>query len=160
MNCRAYRKKLMKIKYIEDFCNGCGDKKLIVQKTLKLCIGCNQKRLTKRYQESRKKKISNHEKADKTKLQSFYREVWDSHQPTCYETGQPLWNYRSWHVHHVLHKEDYPNLAFNHDVCVLLTLEMHSLWHTIAPSDRPRLLPKTYQKYLDLCKQYEVQAEF
>lgn len=150
----------MKINYKEGICSQCNEYKLIIQKSLNLCTSCNQKRLTKKYHENRKKKVNNGQKADKTKLQSFYREVWDRNPPFCYETGQPLWNFKSWHIHHVLHKEDYPELAFNHDTCVLLTLEMHSTWHTIAPSDRAKYMPKTYTKYLSLCETYGVQAEF
>lgn len=148
----------MKISYKRGSCSECErDDVLIVQKSLKLCSFCNAKRLTKRYNEKRKDKVTAGEKADKTKLVKFYKEVWDRNPPLCYETGERLWNYNKWHVHHVLEKQDYPHLAFDHDVCVLLTLEQHSLWHSIAPSDRPKKMPKTFKKYLDLCHEHDLE---
>lgn len=151
----------MKITYKYGICSNCNEPdKLIVQKSLRLCQGCNQRRLTKRYREKRQTKVLSNEKADKTKLTSFYREVWDENPHFCYESGDPLYKFKSWHVHHILHKEDFPELAFNHDICVLLTLEMHSMWHTIAPSDRPKKMPKTYKRYLELCQQYGFEPKF
>jgi hypothetical protein len=151
----------MRIKYNKGTCAECKEPdKLIVQKSLHICQSCNQKRLTKRYREKRQTKVQSNEKADKTKLTSFYREVWDANPPLCFETGDRLWTFRNWNVHHILHKEDFPELAFNHDICVLLTLEMHSKWHTIAPSDRPKMMPKTYRRYLELCEQYGLEPKF
>jgi 5-methylcytosine-specific restriction endonuclease McrA len=127
-----------------------------VQKSLGLIAPCNQKRLTKRYQEKRKQKIKQGKKADKNKLEDYYRKVWDANDHVCFETDEPLYKFHKWHVHHVLHKEDYPELAFNLDVAVLLSLEKHMLWHDLAPSDRPKKMPKTYSKYLELCKNYNI----
>jgi hypothetical protein len=142
----------LKIKYKEGICNECGETKLIVQKSLGLCTRCNQRRLTKRYNENRKKK---QEPEYEAKLNKFYRDVWDNNTPVCYESGSPLFRYHKWHVHHILDKQHYPNHIFNHDVCVLLSLEKHSLWHTLAPSDRKTQMPKTYQRYLELLKKYD-----
>lgn len=147
----------MRIKYEEGICSECGLPKLITQKSLCLCTGCNQKRLTKRYNENKKKRYTDGRKADKEKLQTFYRQVWDSMEGKhiCYESSSQLWKFNKWHVHHVLDKESYPDLAFNIDVCVLLTLEQHALWHNLAPSDRRKKMPKTYSKYLELLKKYD-----
>lgn len=149
----------MKITYKYGACNGeCGrDHVLIVHKSLSLCMNCNQKRLSKKWRESRSKKVTKGEKADKGKLQDFYREVWDRNPHVCYESGEALHRYFSWHVHHVLHKEDHPALAFNPDVCVLLSLLEHSRWHTMAKSDRARRMPKTWAKYLELCETYNLE---
>lgn len=148
----------MKISYKYGSCSGdCGrDNVLIIQKSLGLCAWCNQKRLTKKYQERRKARIDAGQKADKTKLEKYYRQVWDQNEHVCYETAEPLYKFHKWHVHHVLHKEDHPTLAFNLDVSVLLSLEAHMRWHDMAKSDRPVKMPKTWAKYLDLCKQYNV----
>lgn len=146
----------MQIKYKYGYCNACGDWKLIIHKSLHLCFTCNEKRKTKKYAERRKKRVGEGQKADKAALTKFYREVWDRHtEHKCYESGERLWVYRKWHVHHLLHKEDYPELAFNHDICILLSLEQHALWHTISPSDRKLKMPKTYAKYLEILKKYD-----
>jgi hypothetical protein len=147
----------MKIKYKYGECGcGCGREGLIIHKGLKLISGCYQKHLSKKYAERRRKRVNSGEKADKSKLSSFYKQVWDSQYHVCFETNEPLFTYHKWHVHHVLHKEDYPELAFNKDICVLLTLEQHSTWHQLAKSDRARKMPRTWSRYLQLCETYNL----
>ena len=149
----------MKITYKKGTCKGdCGKSDvLLVHKSLGLCQFCDMKRKMKKYAEKRKERVKTGEKADKNKLQRFYKTVWEKSEPYCYETGERLWRYHSWHVHHVLHKEDYPLLAFNEDICVLLTLEQHMKWHDLAKSDRPRFMPRTWAKYLELCNKYNIE---
>jgi hypothetical protein len=142
----------MKINYKEGLCSECGDIKLIVQKSLSLCTKCNNRRLTKRYSENRKKKQQPEQDA---RLNKFYREFWDSREHISFESASPLFTYHKWYVHHVLDKKDYPELMFNQDICVLLTLEEHHSWHSIAFSDRKKKLPKTYKRYLELLKKYD-----
>lgn len=145
----------MKISYKKGTCKGdCGrEDVLIVNKSLCLCQWCNQKRLVKRYNENRNKKVKNGTKARVP--ESFYKKVWNNQPHFCYETGEPLYTYRNWHVHHVLHKEDYPEHALNPDVCVLLSLDVHATWHNLAPSDRPKYMPKTYKRYIELLIKYD-----
>lgn len=145
----------MKINYKIGICADCGREKLIAHKSLKLCWLCNQVRLSKRYAERRKQKIKDGVKADKSKLNSYYKKIWDLREHRCYESGEPLFKFHKALVHHVLHKEDYPALAFNEDVSVLLTWELHSQWHSMAKSDRPRKMPKTWARYLELLKKYD-----
>jgi len=145
----------MKINYKYGICSDCGRESLIVQKALCLCQFCNSKRLTKKYAENRKKKV---EKGTKASVPDrFYKMVWAMNDHVCYETGEPLYTYHKALVHHVLHKEDYPELALKLDVCVLLTWQAHSNWHTMAKSDRKDKMPKTWAKYLELCKQYNLE---
>jgi hypothetical protein len=150
----------MKISYKRGTCQGeCGrEDVLIVQKTLKLCQFCNQKRLTKRYNQKRNLKVKQGEKAKVP--ESYYKKVWAANPKVCFESGQPLYSYKNWHVHHCLHKEDYPHYALYDDVCVLLSLEYHALWHALAPSDRQRRMPNTHKRYIELCIKYSLEPEF
>ena len=134
---------------------GCGKYGLIVQKSLGLIASCNQKRLVKKYQERRKQKVKEGKKAQVP--ERYYKMVWAMNDPVCFETGVPLYHYHKWHVHHLLHKEDYPELALKTDISVLLSLEMHMQWHQLAKSDREKKMPKTWAKYVEICKKYNIE---
>lgn len=115
---------------------------------------CNNKAAAKRSFE-RKKANVNKNKEFTDKLKGFYKIAWDSiPNKVCYETGVPIYTFNKWHIHHVLEKKYYPEHIFNTDVCILLTLEMHALWHSIAPSDRSIKMPKTWAKYNELLNKY------
>lgn len=81
----------------------------------KLCMSCYIKGRNKVYQERHKKKISENKTLDKTKLQEFYKEYWNTHEPrTCYECGQQLYKFKSWHILHIIPKRLYKN--YNVDI--------------------------------------------
>lgn len=139
-------------KYKTGVCKGCGKEKLIVVKSKKLCYYCNIKASIQRTKE---RKIKKGTYLDYDKLGTFYREFYEQH-PTkrCYESDRYIRNGKHWNVHHVLEKRQYPEHIFNSDVCVLLTLELHSLWHTLSDEDRAIKMPKTYNRYLELLDKY------
>lgn len=89
-------------------------------------------------------------------LEPFYKAVWEMLPHVCYETGQQLYNYHNYHVHHLLEKKYYPAYKLNHDVCVLLTLEQHSRWHTLPPSELEAKMPKCWAKLQELKQKYNL----
>lgn len=146
----------MRIKYKEGICSRCNKPKLIVNKSKKLCLYCNN---TVRLQRSLAKQKLKKQYVATDKMEDFYKTFWKSQpEKRCFETGQQIYKYNKWHIHHILHKNIYPEHTLNPDVCVLLTLEMHSLWHTIAESDRKKLMPHTYNRFLELKHKYYEQS--
>lgn len=142
----------MQIKYKSDVCKSCGKRRLIVIKSKKLCYYCNEKRKIQKTKERLLKKGITKKYEE---LNIFYKKVWDSTNPKiCYETGVKILRYKKWHIHHVLEKSKYPEHIFNPSVCVLLTLQQHSLWHTLNNEQRQKQMPKTYNKFIELKKQY------
>lgn len=147
----------MQIKYNKGICAKCGKDKVIVNKSKKLCLWCNSMAAKARTIARQAKRIATGKQVDKNALKSFYHQFWKAqHEHICFESGERLFTFRNWHIHHVLHKEDYPEHANNMDVCILLTLEFHALWHSLAPSDRAKKMPKTYERYLQLKQKYEL----
>lgn len=138
----------MQIKYKKGICAACGKEKLITQKSKKLCYYCQAKASAKR---SIERKIKQGKFIDKSALLKFYESFYNKQpEKICFETGVPIPNFRIWNVHHVLEKHKYPEYTFNEDVCVLLTLEQHSLWHGLNDSDKQIKMPKTWKKYQQL----------
>lgn len=92
---------------------------------------------------------------DSSKLTKFYKDFYIKHQTKCcFETDEFIGNYRSWNCHHLLEKKKYPQYALLDDICVLLTLEMHSLWHSLNDEDKAKKMPKTYAQYLLIKNKY------
>lgn len=115
---------------------------------------CNAKAGAKRTAQRKKIKTVKNKEFSKA-LDTFYKIVWDNTPlKVCYETNDTLYAFNKWHVHHVLEKKYYPEHVLNQDVCVLLSLEAHALWHGLAPSDRQKKMPKTWAKYIELIKNY------
>lgn len=145
----------MQVKLKQGICSSCGKDKLIINKSKKLCFICNNKASMARQALRKAKRIADGKAVDLTKMARFYKTFWrNSKQHVCFETGEPLYVYRAWHVHHLLEKKDYPHLAYNEDICVLLTLNQHALWHSLTDEDRAIKMPKTYAKYLQLKQKY------
>jgi hypothetical protein len=142
------------VTYKKGICNNCGKEKLIVIKSRKLCYICSAKVSAQRTYERKLKKGT---LLDYSKLKQFYADFYNNH-PTqiCFETGVKIYNGKHFNVHHVLEKKDYPEHMFNTDICVLLTLEAHSLWHSLSNIDRQLKMPKTYCKLLELKKKYNI----
>jgi len=139
-------------KYKTGVCKGCGKEKLIIVKSKSLCYYCKIKASAQRTKE---RKIKKGTSLDYGKLATFYREFYERH-PTrkCFESGRFIYDGKHWNVHHCLEKKRYPEHIFNPDVCVLLTLQLHSLWHTLSEEDRKIKMPKTYTRYLELLEKY------
>lgn len=145
----------MRIKYKNDICSGCSKDRLIVNKSKKLCLFCNQKASVERSRIRRKERIAQGKELDKSKLARFYKKFYEEHPTkTCFETNEPITNYRSWNCHHLLEKRHYPQYAFLNDICVLLTLEMHALWHSLDEQNRCEKMPKTYKQYMTIKEKY------
>lgn len=144
----------MQQKFKEGVCKQCNKLKLITNKSKQLCLHCNQIQSLKRTLARRNLKIQAGKVVDLSKMAKFYKEFWAVTPHYCFETNQPLYTYRAWHVHHLLEKKDYPQYALNNDVCVLLTLQQHALWHSLTDSDRAIKMPKTYKKYLEIKQKY------
>ena len=145
----------MQIKYLKGICKRCNKEKIIINKSKKLCLYCNQKASIERSQLRKKERIKQGKDVDKSKLTKFYKDFYENHPTrTCFETNEPIVYYRSWNCHHLLEKKDYPQYAFIDEICVLLTLEMHALWHSLLEEDRPIKMPKTYKQYLLIKNKY------
>lgn len=147
----------IKIKYKLGICKGgCSTtEKIIYNKSKGLCYYCNVKAMVKRQNDRRKMKIEKGLALDSNKLQSFYKSFYKQH-PTkrCFETNEEILYFKSWNCHHLLEKHKYPHLAYNVDICVLLTLEQHRLWHDIDDEKRKELMPKTYEQYCKIKNKY------
>lgn len=145
----------MRIKVKIAVCSGCDLEKKIYNKGKNLCITCNTKRLQKQSRERQKKKIEQGKALDYTKLNKFYKYFWDlQNEKVCYETGEKLYTFNKWHVHHLLEKNNFMEAAYDVDNCVLLTLQQHSLWHGLSDKERQEQMPKTYDRYLKIKEKY------
>jgi 5-methylcytosine-specific restriction endonuclease McrA len=144
----------MIIKYKEGICAGCGETKIIYNKSKKLCPRCNTIRLVNQSKLRMEKKVKEGKALDYNRLNKFYKEVWDSQNKVCWESGEKLYTFHKWHIHHLLEKDKHPEAAFDIDNCVLLTLEQHSLWHHLTDKRREMLMPNTYTKYLHIKEKY------
>lgn len=145
----------MNIKYKEDICWGCNLPKLITQKSLHLCTSCNNKRLSKSYRERLKKRIKEGKITDKQRLSRFFKKYWSKYKEhVCFESGEKLYYYSSWHLHHLIEKGPHPELAYKEDNIVYLTLQYHSLWHSSTDEQKKKLMPKTYKRYLEIKLKY------
>lgn len=145
----------MKIKYKTGICSGCGKDKLITNKSKNLCTFCNQNRLQKKSKERYNKKVQEGKAIDYKKLDQFYLDFWNAQkEKICYETQQPITTFNKWHIHHLLEKDKHIEYAYNFDNCVLLTLEQHHLWHGLCMEDKAKLMPRTYQKYMEIKEKY------
>lgn len=139
-------------------CKRCGNNKIIINKSKGLCLYCNNLASIKRSRERRLIRIQKGLVVDLNKVNKFYKKFWDSQTiKNCYETDVPLYTYNKWHVHHVLPKKQYPQYVYNLDICVLLSLQQHDLWHKLTDKDREIKMPKTYSKYLELKQKYNIQ---
>lgn len=141
--------------YQKGDCSKCGRNRLIANKSKKLCVFCNKLASIERTKERKKKLIEQGKAIDYDKLNDFYLDFWNSfEEKKCFETGENLYQFNKWHIHHILEKRDYPQHALNEDVCVLLSLEQHSLWHSLSEERKKALMPKTYKRYLELIEKY------
>lgn len=146
----------MQIKYKTGLCSVCEKERLIVNKSKKLCLFCNQKASVERSRIRRKERIAQGKELDKSKLARFYKKFYEQHPTkTCFETDEPITSYKSWNCHHLLEKKNYPQYAFLIDICVLLTLEMHALWHSLDEQNRAEKMPRTYKQYMIIKSKYD-----
>lgn len=138
-------------------CSECGQPKIIVNKRLGLCALHDIKRKAKIYAERRKEKAKQGLVVDKTEMAKFFKYYWEKHTDRrCFETGEPLYYYKSYYLHHLLEKQPYPQLAFKEDNIVYLSHLQHSLWHSLTDSERQKQMPKTYKRYLYIKNKYNV----
>lgn len=123
-------------------CNGCGNDRIIYAK--KLCQSCYAYSRIPIYLARKKEKILNNSIIDKIKLQEFFKEYWDKYKKReCYECGIPLYNYRNWHLHHVIPKRFWKNyktdIVFNEDNIVYVCLDCHSDADHNAMKNTPKI---------------------
>ncbi len=102
---------------------GCKKKALIANRTKKLCISCNKKRLV-----SSKGKV---QKLPTGELQIF-KEIWNERPHFSQISGKPLGEFRVHFFSHILTKAAYPAFRLNKQNIVLKTLEEHHQWETQA----------------------------
>ena len=144
-------------KFKVGICKGCNKPKLIIHKGKGLCLTCNQKAAFERSKQRRFIKIQNGLAIDLTEVNKFYKRFWDLQtNKVCYETGVPLYRFNKWHVHHLIEKGKHPEHALNTDVCILLTLQQHALWHSLSNKSRELQMPNTYKKYIELKQKYNI----
>lgn len=141
----------MKIKYSNGICNGCGESKLIVHKSKKLCTTClnrtkvkNKPIKSKVYTLKRTplkrstKKIEQFSKSGKIRKAKdidFYKESWEARQDwkggcVCEECRVYLPAYSSAFVSHILSRGAYPEFAHNKKNYNILCLKHHNQWET------------------------------
>lgn len=146
----------MRVTYKKGICSKCGEVNIIYNKSKKLCPRCNTLRLVLLAKEREKKKIDSGRAIDYKLIDKFYKKFWDSQvNKVCFETGEKLYKFHKWHVHHLIPKKKRVDLAYNFDNCVLLTLEMHSLFHSLSRKDLKEKMPKTYERLTQIEKMYE-----
>lgn len=123
---------MFRSKFSVGLCSECGNANMLVNKSLKLCIGCNQKRLYKQSLERKKIKIKDGKIINPSRLDKFYKQYWDTNKERfCYECGCPLYVYKKWHIHHVIPKRHFLkylpiDIVYNNDFCIYLCLEHHA----------------------------------
>lgn len=148
---------MIKIKYVIGICRCCGQEGWITNKSLGLRLWCDNKRKSALYRKRRKEREKKGEKTDRTKLAKFFKHYWETHpNHVCYETGEPLYFYKSWYIHHLIEKDGREDLAFKEDNIIYLSQQQHSLWHNLAESEREKKMPKTYQKWIETKQKYNV----
>lgn len=141
--------------YEKGICSKCGLPKLIVNKRLNLCALDDRKRKATIYAIRRKEKAKRGEKVDKAEMAKFFKYYWNKYSDhRCFETGEPLYFYKSYYLHHCLEKQDYPELAFKEDNIIYLSLILHSNWHSLTDSEKEKQMPKTWKKTNETKKKY------
>ncbi len=111
-------------------CTDCGNDRLIYAK--KMCQSCYIKSRQKVYAQRRKDKIAKGDIIDKDKLHLFFLEYWNKYtHRICYECGTPLYNYKAWHIHHIIPKrffKDYlpVDIIFNEENLMYVCLGCHA----------------------------------
>lgn len=131
----------------------CEQDKLIVQKSLGLCMNCNAKRLRKKSENKKKERIKDGKDLDPNKLDIFYQQYWNKHPDrTCIECEITLKTYHKWHIHHLIPKKLWnkytKDIVYADDNCVYVCLECHSQAET-------RLDLTNTIKYLTISKMLE-----
>lgn len=117
--------------YVKGICAGCDTERLIVNKSKKLCLGCNKKASIQRSRIRREKRIAEGEDIDPLKLALFYQSYWNRHPIRyCVECGVELKNFKRWHIHHLIPKRDFKeyedDIVFADSNCVYVCLQCHS----------------------------------
>lgn len=136
-------------------CIDCKQMKPLYSK--KRCIGCYGRERSKVYRDRQKNRIKN-KNYDRPNLERFFRLYWDTHpERKCLECGEDFFKFRTWHIHHVALKSKYPEHAFNPDVCVYLCLGCHAKAHSTPKSKYEEKMPKTYEKFLELKEQLNIE---
>lgn len=90
---------------------------------------------------------------DKVVMKFFFVSVWESlkrEQRKCFETGEPIFEPRSFNFHHVLPKEVYPQYRFSIWNIVLLTWQKHDQVNKDID-----LLPKVKARYEELLEKHQ-----
>ena len=139
------------VKYSEGICSECEKEKLIVQKRLNLCAGCNRNRLVKKSLEKTKLRYNS--------LSSFYKRYWDENEHReCYECGTKLLVYRNWHIAHIIPKRDQKkysiDITYNPNNICYLCFDCHSQFDNGNPNKTPRVRDLQLIQY-DKYSEYE-----
>jgi len=129
---------MSKIKYQVGICSKCGKEKIITQKTLHLCLHC-QDAYYRRNQVNKKQKpiprYSESGRKRKAKDIDFYKKAWEKKQDLdggcrCENCGVYLPVYSSTFVSHILTRGANPELAHDFDNYNILCLACHRQWET------------------------------
>lgn len=99
------------------------------------------------------KKISDNRDKDADRIQrmelaekdrAFYIHIWDNRPCRCFETNELLSRENS-HIHHILHKETYPEYRHESWNVIIVSATVHDQIHLDI-----KKCPKTYTLYLEL----------
>lgn len=143
------------MRYEKGICTKCGLPKLIVNKRLGLCALDDRKRKASLYATRRKEKAKKGKIVDKAEMAKFFKYYWGKYtNHICFETGEPLYQYKSYYLHHLLFKEKYPQFAFKEDNIVYLSLLQHSLYHSLTTAEREKQFPKVTKKLNEIKQKY------
>lgn len=71
----------------------------------------------------------------------YYQYIWDNKPHFCEESGQPLDNYSSVHVSHIITKGADRRMAIDPRNCNLLTFQMHEMWEGLTKRKRMNIYP-------------------
>lgn len=136
-------------------CSKCGELKLIVNKGLKLCAKDDWKRKATLYASRRKERAKQGKVVDKAEMAKFFKKYWEKYlDHRCFESGEPLYYYKSYFIHHLLFKEPYPQFAYKEDNIIYLSHLNHALYHSLTEAEREKQFPKTTKRLHDIRKKY------
>lgn len=138
------------IKQKKKICISCNTKQFIFSK--KMCKSCSLKNGKKIKQISDKQLVKIQDRKDETKLMILvFEKFYENHTTkSCEQCGKKITELRTYNVHHLLEKRNYPEYKFDTDNLMLLCGDCHSTYETSLKGD------KIIEKLNKLKEQYDI----
>ena len=126
----------MMIKQKKKVCKVCNTEQFIFSK--KMCKSCSLKSGKRLRQVSDKQLVKiEKEKLERSEMLLVFEQFYEKHiTKSCGECGKSITELRTYNVHHLLEKRNYPEFKFDTDNLMLLCGDCHSTYETSFKGDK------------------------